>query len=228
MKQIIYILTFLSFGQFCIGQEKSFYVPTYKDGDTTLWFKLQQEKFEKAGLSDLTKSTDALHFRFSSEIQAVDIWTTDFLTFSGTQTNFTTSYNPNGHKRKKEIFFSKANLIDTATAMKVYNLFIEKSIFEIAPQDSIKDWSSGKDGVTYFIEYTTSNIYSFKDYWSPETFKNKITAAKNIYEIAQKLEELLNLEQSFGHFINSLPSGTYRGGGIEIIMNSKRKRKPNR
>ena len=225
MKQIIYILTFLSFVQLCSGQEKSFYVKTYGNEDTTLWFKWQQEKFEKAGLKNLAETTDTLHFRFSSEIQAIEIWTTDFLTFSGKQTNFTTSYNPNGRKRKKERFFSKTSLIDTATAMKVYNLFIEKSIFEIAPQDSIKDWSSGKDGVTYFIEYSTSNIYSFKDYWSPETFKNKIKAAKNIYEITQKLEELLNLKQSFGHFINSLPNGAYRGGGIEIIMNSKKKRK---
>lgn len=228
MKQIIYILTFLSFGQLCFGQEKSFYVPTYGNGDTTLWFKWQQEKIEKAGLKNLTKIADTLHFRFSSEIQAIDIWTTDFLTFSGTLTNFTTSYDPDAHKRKKEKadkFFSDKKSLDTSTARQVYELFLEKSIFEIQPQDSIKIWTDGKDGITYFIEHSTKNSYSFKDYWTPSIFKDKVDEAKNIHELTVKLEELLDLRQSLGQFINSLPYGTYRAGGISIVTTSKKRRK---
>ncbi|MEX1191559.1 MAG: hypothetical protein WEA99_06260 [Brumimicrobium sp.] len=228
MKQIIYIFTFLFFGQFCFGQEKNSYVPTYENGDTTLWFNWQQEKFQKAGLKNLSKTTDTLHFRFSSEIQAIDIWTTNFLTFSGTLTNFTKKYAPDARKRKKEKFYSNTKSIDSVTAKQVYDLFIEKAIFEIVPQDNIKEWSSGKDGNIFFIEYVSQNYYSFKDYWSPETFKEKITAAKKINYIAEKLEEMLSLKKSFGQFINSLPNGAYRAGGIEIIMNSNKRGKPNR
>ena len=228
MKQIIYILAFLTFGQLCYGQEKSFYVPTYGNGDTTLWFKWQQEKFEKAGLKNLTQTTDTLHFRFASEIQAVDIWTTNFLTFSGTLTNFTTSYDPDGHKREKkkeDKFFSESKHLDTSTARQVYELFIEKSIFEILPQDSINNWTDGLDGTTYFIEHSTKNSYSFKDYWTPSIFKDKVDEAKRFHEITERLEELLNLRQLFGQFINSLPYGTYRAGGIAIITTSKTRRK---
>jgi len=228
MKQIIYILTFLNFGQLCYGQVKSFYVPTYGNIDTTLWFKWQQEKFEKAGLKNLTQTTDTLHFRFSSETQAIDIWTTNFLTFSGTLMNFTTSYDPDAHKRKKQKedkFFSDSKTLDTSTARQVYELFMEKSIFEIPPQDSINNWTNGKDGITYFIEYSTNNKYSFKDYWTPSIFKDKVYEAKRLTELTEKLEILLNLRQSFGQFINLLPYGAYRAGGISIITTSKRKRK---
>lgn len=228
MKQIIYILTFLSFGQLCFGQEKSFYVPTYGNGDTTLWFKWQQEKFEKSGLKNLTKTTDTLHFRFSSEIQAIDIWTTDFLSFSGTLTNFTTSYDPDAHNRKKEKadkFFSETKPLDTGTARQVYEIFVEKSIFDIPAQDSIKGWTDGLDGITYFIEQSTNNNYSFKDYWTPAIFKDKVDEARRFYEMTERLEQLLNLRQSFGQFIHSLPYGTYRAGGLSIITTSKTKRK---
>jgi hypothetical protein len=226
MRYIINILTFLSFVQLCFGQEKSFYVPTYRNGDTTLWYKWQQENFEKAGLKKLTNTNDTLHFRFSSETQVIDIWTTDFLTFMGTLTNFTSSCDFDTHKRKKEKadkFFSETKSLDTVTARKVYDLFLEKSIFEIPPQDQIKGWSNGKDGITYFIEKSTSKSYSFKDYWTPSAFKNKVEEANRFNEMTERLEELLNLRHSFGQFINSLPYGTYRAGGIVFISTSKKK-----
>lgn len=228
MKQIIYILWLLSLGQLCFGQEKSFYVPTYGNDDTTLWFKLQQEKFGKAGLKNLTNATDTLHFRFSSEIQAIDIWTTNYLTFSGILTNFTTSYDPNGHERKnpkEEKFYSKVNKLDTNIVRQIYEVFNEKAIFDIPPQDSIKDWNDGLDGITYFVEYSTFSSYLFKDYWTPSAFKDKVDEAKRFYELTQRLEELLNLHQSFEQFISSLPYGTYKAGGILIITTSKKKRK---
>lgn len=227
MKLITFILTFLSIGQLCFGQEKSFYVPTYGNGETSLWFKWQQEKIKKAGLRNLTITNDTLHFRFATETQAIDIWTTNFLAFSGTITNFTTSYKSKNKnkKTKKGKFFSNSNPLDTNIARKVYELFKNKSIFEIPPQDSIIDWTRGKDGITYIIEHSTKNSYSFKDYWTPSHFKDKVDEAKVLQELTESLEELLNLGQSFGQFIKSLPYGAYRAGGYWITLHSKKKRK---
>jgi len=228
MKKIIYIFAFLTFGQLCYGQEKSFYVQTYLNGDTSILFKWQQERYEKAGLKNLTKATDTFHFRFATDIQAIDIWTNDFLTFMGTLTNYTSSYDPDDYKIKKEKadkFFSNTKSLDTSIARQVYDIFIEKSIFDIPPQDSIKEWTYGEDGITYFIEKSTNNSYTFKEYWTPSIFKDKIDEARRIYEMTKELEELLNLWQSFKQFIYSLPYGAYRAGGLLIITTLKPRRK---
>jgi hypothetical protein len=217
MKQIIYIFSILIFGQPCFGQERSFYVPKYGNGDTTLWFNWQQEKFKKAGLKNLTKSTDTLHFRFASETQAVDIWTRDYLAFSGTLTNFTTSHDEKIDDRKKEIFYSEVVKLDTAKSREIFDLFMDKSVLRLAPQDSINGWKDGLDGITYFIEYSTPTFYSFKDYWTPSAFKDKVDAAKRFNELTEELERLLDLRNSFNKFIHSLPYRTYRAGGIMII-----------
>lgn len=230
MKQIIYILTFLTLGQLCFGQEKSFYVPTYGVGDTSLWFKWQQEKFKKCELKNLTKSTDTLHFRFASETQAVDIWTTNYLTFSGTLTNFTESYDSDQHKRKKpvkESFYCETKQLDTSKVRQVYCLFKSLTIFELPPQESIKDWIQGLDGITYFIECSTPTSYSFKNYWTPSIFKNKVEEAKRFYELTKELENLLGLRKSFNQFVHTLPKGTYTGGGLSLITTSKTKGKRN-
>ena len=216
-------MIFLTFGQLCYGQNKKSYLPLYANGDTILWFKLQQEKLHKAGLKDLTKTKEKLHFRLSSETQAIDIWTTDQMIFWGTLTNFTTSYNTQNHQRKrpnKEKFFSTVTKLDTSNARRIYDLFMKKSIFDIPPQDSIKDWTGGLDGTTYFIEQSTSDHYSFKEYWTPDLFKDKVDEAKRINELTLDLEVLLNLTQSFDQFIHSLPYGTYNAGGDLILTTS--------
>jgi len=59
------------------GQSKHISIPQYKNGDTTLWFKWQNERDDKLKLPHLISATDNFHFRFWTNGQAVDIWTND-------------------------------------------------------------------------------------------------------------------------------------------------------
>ncbi|SMD44207.1 hypothetical protein SAMN00777080_2826 [Aquiflexum balticum DSM 16537] len=223
MKQLFILLSLLFFSLLSFGQEKLLYVPTYEDGDTSYWFNWQQEKFEKAGLKKLTETNYALYFRFSTEIYAVDIWTENLSDFYGIVTNFTTSYDPDHNVKNQDRegeFFYCSKTLETSEAKEIYKLFKENEIFDIPPQDSIENWEQGEDGTTYFIEYSNKDLYSFKDYWAPSHYMDKIDEAKRINILTEQLEEKLKFEQMFLEFLDSLPSGTYKAGGIIVTTNS--------
>ena len=215
-------------GQTCAAQTKAVSVPANSRGDTTLWFKWQQEWIHKAGLPNLIHSKDSLHFRFSTETQSVDIWTADFRFFHGTLSDYTTSYNPPSHNREKPKpgkFYSHKTDLDTATARDIYDLFETLSVFSIPTDADIKAWQPGEDGNEYLVEYATPQRYSFKSYWTPSYYKSRIPEAAIIDSVAQRLETVLHLQKVFGTFIHTLPHGSYRAGGMAITVATKKKKK---
>ncbi|HNL05957.1 MAG TPA: hypothetical protein PKH93_00205 [Chitinophagales bacterium] len=184
----------------------------------SIWGQIAYAQQTKPSTSAYT-IVNTLHIRFASEIQAIDIWTTDSLTFSGTLTNFTRKFKPDklGQKPKSapsKEFYSQISQLDSNTAQKVYQLFKEKAIFDLPPQNSIAGWRSGLDGVTYQIEYAYSNYYFSEIYWTPQIFVHTIEEAKRLSELIQELEKLLNLQNSFENFIDLLPKGYYTLEGI--------------
>src|SRR5580698_7442141 len=158
--RLITVIAFLLSIQFCSGQQKFVSIP----GNTFLWQQWQEQKFQKAGLPNLETSTDSLHFRFSTDNQAIDVWTTDYQTFHGTFADFTTSYDPDTTKKtpEPEEFFSKKTNMDTGFSKRIYNLFKSLSIFSIPIEDSIPGWMIGREGEEYVIEYSTPTTYSVK------------------------------------------------------------------
>ncbi len=224
MRIVLIFALLLAVNPFCFGQAKSLEITKYPDGDTNFWYKWQQPKFNEIGLADLTKSTDTLHFRFSTETQVIDVWTRDYKSFAGTFANYTTKYHEqkvrNGgygrEKTKPNKFYSEKSPMDSATARKIYNLFTSLSVFNIPCDDSIEGWSSGNDGTTYFIENSTPTKYSFRTYWSPHSYRNKIKEALIIDSLAKQLEAILDMQAPFGTFIQSLPRGCYHAGSMMI------------
>lgn len=220
MRPILIISMILLLGDSSCGQRKDVFIPTLKNGDTSLWYKWQQEKYHMAGLPDLVSSGDNLHFRFASEIQALDIWTSDFKEFFGTLTNFTRSCNENSNPKSQKFFSSKSN-IEKGIAKEIYNIFNKLLIFSIPPDDSLPGWRSGNDGKEYYIEYSTPMKYSFKTYWTPYVYKGQIKEAEQIDNLVEQLEALLKMKKCFVDFIYTLPHGTYMAGGVFVITNIK-------
>src|SRR5689334_17387718 len=106
------LLTFAFFliGHVSFGQTKNIQIPIYRDKDTTLWYILTKKNIQKIGLQDLTTTNQRLHFRFWTERQVIDIWTTDNKTFEGKFISYTKEYDPDKYKTvkpKPEQFFSK-------------------------------------------------------------------------------------------------------------------------
>jgi hypothetical protein len=213
------------------GQVITKSIPLEKNGDTSFFYSWNKKMLAKAELKNLENGADTLHFRFTSDIQVIDIWTSDYSTFSGMLTNYTTKYQYKDSKKDqnvKQTFLFEKKVLDTNTSKRIYELFIALKIFTIPSQDSIPAWTNGLDGNMYYVEHFTNNAYSFKHYWTPYIFKDKIEEARRINELSEKLELLLKLNQSFTNFINSLPKGSYSSGGALFTKSSKRLFKKNR
>ena len=203
------------------AQTKTCEIPCYKNGQVSLWYRWTQNNNNKAGLPDLSQTTDTLHFRFSTETQAIDIWTKDYKVFKGTFANHTTSEPCKDCLIKgKSKYYSRKYDLDSSTAREVYDLFCKLSIFRIPNQDSIKGWTNGFDGEEFIIEYSTPSHYSFKEYWSPDGYKNEIKEAALIDSLANQLKSKLEMNISFHAFIDLLPSGTYHAGSYILIWHN--------
>ncbi|WP_375447547.1 hypothetical protein [uncultured Fibrella sp.] len=225
MKRIVAISAFLLYAQLGLGQAKRLSIPLYGSGDTSLWFNWQKEKFSQVGLLDLVTATDSLHVRLSTETQAVDIWTSDLKTFHGSFANFTTRYDPEkirNPSKKQDRIFSRKVALSPAVAGQIHALIDELTILSIPTSEQIEGWGLGADGNTYLIEQSTPSQYTFKEYWTPSTFKDRLKEAAIIQQFIDELDTRLQMKSSFRTFINTLPKGTYRAGGLMLITSSSR------
>lgn len=164
MRFIIFIIALLICINSVSGQTKTCNIPTYKNGDTSFSYKFKSEISNKIGLTNLTNSTESMHFRFWTETQVIDIWTNDFIKFNGQLINFTTSIKS---KKNNESFYSEIISLNQSKTDSIYKAFDENLIFNIPDQENIPGWKSGVDGSIYFIEYSSKSEYSFKSYWTP-------------------------------------------------------------
>lgn len=216
LQRLIIITVILFTKQFCFAQEKSVSIP----GNAFLWEQWQEQKFKRTGLPNLETSKDSLHFRFSTDNQAIDVWTEDYQTFHGTFADFTTSYDPDTSKKTSEPaeFFSKKTNMDTGFSRRIYDLFKSLSIFSIPIEDSIPAWIIGAgEGAEYVIEYSTPSAYSVKYYWDPYDYRQSIKQAATIDNLVNQLESMLNMRLALKTFIHSLPEGCYHSGGSKVM-----------
>ena len=206
------------------GQIKELHVP---DSDSN-FYPEYQKNIAQIKLPNLTKSKDSLHFRFSTYTQIIDIWTKDYKVFYGTFSNFTTSFTPDGWKRKKrkrEAFYSDKSNLDTSIARQVFDIFNTLSILTIPTEDSIKDWMLDreyiKDGELYVIEYSSPTFYFFRTYFCPDLFKDKIKEAAKIDSLINFFKTAFQMKDSFKKFINTLPNGCYHAGSYHMLCRNE-------
>lgn len=200
--------------------QKHSYIPTYQNGDTCLWYKWQSEKYRKAGLRNLLFASDSICFRFSTEVEAIEIWTNDYIHFEGFYSIFTTSPDKKSNgNQEKEPFYSGYWTLTTDEAKKAYDLYRSLGIASIKAQDSIQGWQDGLDGDQFILELSTPVSYSFKPYWTPSYFKNKIHDAFLIDSFSNSIRKDIRFSERFHNFISTLPKGCYRVGSYFVTCN---------
>jgi hypothetical protein len=219
MRAPILIIYLLCAGS-AFGQTKIINIPTYKNYqnqiDTTLWFKWKDSLAEKLNLSNLQTSNDIFHFRFWTDIQAVDIWTTDSSTYFGTVTNYAQRYNrklySKGIYQIDKVFSNKINL-DSSKARKIFNLLGTLNIVNIPTDDKIKGWQHGFDGTEYIIETSNKSQYDFKTYWTPSLFADTLIEAKQIQTLVDRLFNDFKIGSYYDKL--KLRDGNYKRDGIQ-------------
>lgn len=199
-------------------------IPFYQNGDTSFMYRYQKRKVAQIGLPDLITSQDAFHFRFWVNGQVIDIWSADHKTFHGQLTNYTESYEEYNMKKQEQppsAFFFNQTVLDSFTSRTVFEL--AGAVISIPQQDSIEGWSHGNDGETFVFETSTSSFYSFKDYWTPSVFVTELSEAKQIQEFADTLRVLLNLEEEYDKFFETLKPGSYTTDNFMIMTKSSKR-----
>jgi len=214
---ILFVLS--AFGQ----TGKVISIPTFKNYenklDTTLWFKWKHELTKQINLKNLQTSNDTFHFRFWTDIQAIDIWTVDNKTYFGTVTNYAQRYDNKllrkGTYQIDKVFTNQINL-DTSKARKLFTLIDTLSIISIPSDEKISGWQQGFDGEEFLIETSTPSYYNFKTYWTPRIFADSLNEAKRIQIFVDFLYKDFKLYDYYQKL--KLPEGSYRRNGIQGIQ----------
>jgi hypothetical protein len=221
MRTFIFIgITF--FGISVFGQQKIISVPTSKNYknkiDTSLWFKWKHDLAKQINLKDLQTSTDTFHFRFWTDIQAIDIWTIDHNLYFGTVTNYAQRYDDK--LLRKGIYkigkvYSNQVALDSSKAKRLFNTIDKLSIISIPPDDKINGWRQGFDGEEFLIETSTPTQYDFKTYWTPRIFADTLKEAKQIQTLVDYFYTDLKIYNYYQKL--KLPEGSYQRNGIQGI-----------
>ena len=217
------ITTILLLSYLCsAGQTKSVNIPINSVSDTSYWFKrLEKYTFDKK-LPDLVKNLDSVHLRISTIEEAVDVWTNDFKDFKGTVTAFVKC-----GKYQAYNYTTISKPIDNKTASQIFQLLNRDEILVIPTDNKIKGWGQGFDGTETLIEYSTPQLYYFKEYWSPYGFK-EIKEAQLIDTTQKQVWTLIHDI----HFSNSLLLNgcVFETNGVKgiLIKNKQKKKKASR
>lgn len=221
MRTFISIFYLLIAG-YVFGQTKIINIPIFRNNqnltDTSLWFKWKYSLAEKLSLSNLQTSNDTFHFRFWTDIQAVDIWTIDHNIYFGTVTNYAQRYNRKlfnkGTYQVDKIFSNKIQL-DSSIARQIFYLLDTLNIENIPTDGKIKGWQQGFDGTEYIIETSNKRQYDFKTYWTPSMFADTLIEAKKIQIFVDKLYKDFKLSSYYNKL--KLPEGNYKRNGIQGV-----------
>lgn len=168
----------------------------------------RKQWIEALGLTDLTKLSIEFSFRFENQGQVVEIFK-DKGRLYGVLTNYTYHNTDTLH----EMLSNKVQL-DSVKVLRAYELIQQSGILTLPTNDEIKNWSTGKDGITYRIEQADSSVYQYKDYWSPTTC-DSIPECLLVSNFVNVFSDTLNLSEEFKIFERSLPPvGCYNSGGL--------------
>lgn len=206
------LIAFCLISQISFGQSKTIQI------SAAGWYPRIKELTGVFNLKNLTTSAEPFHFRFWTEIQVVDIWSTNNKTFQG-KLIYYASESGEGRAVQDTIerIHSHIAPIDTGTARMIYQYVTQQQLFTIPMQGCFTDWIYPCDGTIYFIEYATPVLYSFKDYYLPEIqiFKE----AKVIVNVLRYLQQTLNMDNDWRTWVKTLPKGCYNAKSLERICN---------
>ena len=197
-------------------------IPTYKnyknEVDTTLWFKWKYDLAQQINLKNLQTSTDTFHFRFWTDIQAIDLWTIDHNSYFGVVTNYAQRYDDKLLRKgvyKVGKVYSNQVFLDSSRAKLLFNTIDKLSIVAIPTDDKIKGWQQGFDGEEFLIETSTPNQYDFKTYWTPRIFADTLKEAKQIQTFVDFLYNDFKIYDYYKKL--KLPEGSYQRNGIQGV-----------
>jgi len=221
LKTIIALL--ICFSSF--GQGKTFYNTHKPDGDSTFWFRHQTAIARKLSLPLLDTSTKAEYIRIWTNKQAIDLWQEYDGEFKGILTTWTDEYTHYNEEPTNRTFIQTKQLSGDSIRLLVELLKSSKILF-LPTDDSIKRWQQGFDGITYIIEHSKKDNYTFKSYWTPKA-QDSLKEAIQVQTFVDNAFSLANAQAVWKEFSKEIPFESYYNGGpgvaVRILTEKERK-----
>jgi hypothetical protein len=198
--QTILILTITTLT--AIGQERTLTA----DSDTVFWFKYYETVRNEIGLELTNKIQTDFYFRFWDGRKVIELRQMNNKLI-GTATFLLRQYKKNKEGR---LYFKKSTLTDKTTET-IFELVTKYKIIDLPTDKQIKGWHGGLDGITYLIEYADKESYSFKNYWTPTYYQDKLTEARQLVDFVDSLNKIDELETLGKKFMERQPFSSWYG-----------------
>ena len=206
-----------------LSQNRNFQIPTYSDGDTTLWYKWKMELGKEIGLEDIRKTSNIWHFRLWTNKQVIEIWQNKDGVNLGKITNWVKEVTPDDEEPTHRKFY-KSTELDSIMVNQLSYLIKNSGIKSIPDEMYIENWRAIDDGITYTTEIADENDYYFKTYGNPKS--QDIVEAQKVRNFVDSVVLITNLKEIWIEFRNDVPFESYSYGGIctRVIGTRKQKR----
>ena len=199
-----------------LGQGKMSYNTRKPDGDSTFWFKYQTAIARKLSLPHLDTSSKAEYVRIWTNKQAIDLWREAGGEFSGMLTTWTDEYAPYNEEPTNRTFIKSKELSGDSLRL-LRELLTSSGILTLPTDDSIGGWQQGFDGITYIIEHSTKDNYSFKTYWTPKA-QDSLKEATQVQSFVDSAFSIANAPTVWKKFLKLIPFESYYNGGISVAV----------
>lgn len=193
-----------------VGQDRVLTV----DSDTVFWFKCYKKERSEIGLEPTNKIQSEFYFRFWDGRKVIELRRVDNKLLGSS------TFLLRQHKKNKEgrLYFKKYALTDRTTEA-IFDLVTKYQIIDLPTDKQIKGWDGGFDGITYIIEHADSDSYSFKNYWTPTYYQDKLKEAKQLVDFVDSVNSIDELKTLGEKFMTRQPFSSWYGaiGGGTIV-----------
>ncbi len=184
------------------------------DSDTAFWFNWRIGLNSEIGISTIDRSIEEFEFRFWDGYKVIRLWKSKEKLQSEV-IFFLREYNENMKSHKGRLYHSSLKL-NEKTTIAINNLITDLEILNFPSDNKIEGWDQGLDGITYFVETSSPDNYSFKNYWTPTVYSN-IKEARIFQYFVNEVNTLKPIQEGFKKFMDHQPFRRYYAG-IESAM----------
>lgn len=210
MKKPLIILLLTSTTLTTVGQDKVLTA----DSDTVFWSQYYKILEGEIGLGPTEKIQSDFYFRLWDGRKVIELRQVNNK-IMGTVTFLLRQYKKNKEGR---LYFKRSSLTDQGTDA-IFDLVTKYKIIELPTHKLINGWNGGLDGITYIIEHSDKDSYSFKNYWTPTHYEDKLAEARQLVDFVDNINKIEELETLGKGFMNRQPFSSWYGsiGGSTIV-----------
>jgi hypothetical protein len=196
-----------------VGQNKQL----TNDSDTVFLFNYYNDIIKQVGLETINKIDSKHCFRFWNGVYIIELKHIDN-DLIGTVTFMVQQYRT---KKEGRIYYKTSTLTDRTTKQ-IQELVDNHNLIQLPTDKMISNWDKGLDGITFITEHCNNSSFSFKSYWTPRSFEDKVPEAKRFVEFLDELNSIEELNELGNKFWTRQPFTTYYNfiGSATIITKS--------